>query len=195
MSRPKVEINVKRCERLKQIIDETGISQKQLWKKTGLSQQAISAMVRGNANVTETTAKLVTGLFPQYSVDWLMGSSDYKNESHFASQWLKGAVKAENLLLAGLSSFASLSGYEITPPKLTATITTEEGLSMPLTAENCDDLSKATLTMVSGYVISKDGQSVELNPEEMDAFENEVCDFVEFKLKHLFKQRGANING
>ena len=195
MSRPKVEINVKRCERLKQIIDETGISQKQLWKKTGLSQQAISAMVRGNANVTETTAKLVTGLFPQYSVDWLMGSSDYKNESHFASQWLKGAVKAENLLLAGLSSFASLSGYEITPPKLTATITTEEGLSMPLTAENCDDLSKATLTMVSGYVISKGEQSAELSPEEMERFESECCDFVSLKLQHLLQAKGGNGNG
>lgn len=196
MSRPKGEINVKRCERLKQIISETGISQKELRKKTGVSQQAISAMVRGNANVTETTAKLVTGLFPQYSVDWLMGNSDYKNESHFVSELLRDAAKSNRLLSAGLSAFASLSGYEITPPKLTATITTEEGLSMPLTAENCDDLSKATLTMIAGYVISnKDGQSAELSPEEMERFESECCDFVSLKLQHLLQAKGGNGNG
>ena len=68
MPRPKAEINVKRCERLKQIIKEQGIKQTELSEETGISQQAISAMVQGKANVTEATAEIMADKFPQYSV-------------------------------------------------------------------------------------------------------------------------------
>lgn len=78
MPRPKAEINAKRCERLKQIIREQGIKQTKLSEETGISQQAISAMVRGKANVTETTAEIMAEKFPQYSVEWLLGFTDYK---------------------------------------------------------------------------------------------------------------------
>ena len=46
MPRPKAEINVKRCERLKQIIKEQGIKQTELSEETGISQKSISAMVQ-----------------------------------------------------------------------------------------------------------------------------------------------------
>jgi hypothetical protein len=45
--------------------------------------------------------------------------------------------------------------------------------------------------MKAGYRITKDNQTVTLSLEEMNRFENEVCDFVELKLKHLFKQKGV----
>ena len=81
MARPKLKINAKRCERLKQIIEETGIHQNQLCADTGISQQAISAMVNKKANVTDQTAELIIERFPQYSLAWLKGDTDYKNNA------------------------------------------------------------------------------------------------------------------
>ena len=78
MARPWVKINVKRCKRLKQIIDETKITQYHLAELTNISPQSISNMVRCKANVTEKTARAVVEAFPQYNFEWLMGQSDYK---------------------------------------------------------------------------------------------------------------------
>ena len=72
MGKPKYEINVERCKRFKQILDQTNTTQTYLSKKIGLSKQSIGAMVNCRADVTERTAKLVTDLFPQYKFSWLM---------------------------------------------------------------------------------------------------------------------------
>ena len=108
MPRPKAEINAKRCERLKQIIREQGIKQTKLSEETGISQQAISAMVRGKANVTETTAEIMAEKFPQYSVEWLLGFTDYKNNAEKFGITVSQMQHEGYLLLKGLSSFAQL---------------------------------------------------------------------------------------
>ena len=72
-----------------------------------------------------------------------------------------------------------LTDYEVTPPNLTNTGSFENYFKQ----------------MKAGYRITKDNQTVTLSLEEMNRFENEVCDFVELKLKHLFKQKGVDING
>ena len=81
MSRPKGEIKGLRCKRLKEIIEREGVKQNQLSEETGISQQSISAMVQGKANVTETTAEIIVKRFPEYSIEWLLGFSDYKNNA------------------------------------------------------------------------------------------------------------------
>lgn len=180
MARPKIEINVKRCERLKQIIEETGVKQNELAFNTGISQQAISSMVQKKANVTETTAEIIVKMFPQYSFEWLMGYTDYKNNTEKLCAVISKAQNEGDLLLSGLSAFAQLCDYHIK-------------LSSPAHgSHNVEDVLKM---VTEGYTLTHDGASIQLSLEEMNAFENEVCDFVELKLKHLFKQRGANGNG
>lgn len=184
MARPKGVINEKRCKRLKQILVETDTSQKQLHEMTNISQQAISAMIKKYANVTETTAKLVTDLFPNYSFEWLMGYTDYKNNSEKFAAVISKAQNEGDLLLHGLTAFAKLCGYQI-------------GLSSPAykLGEEPVPVEKVLKMVRDGYTIQKDGQTVRLSLDEMNLFENEVCDFVELKLKHLFKQKGDKNNG
>ena len=82
-----------------------------------------------------------------------------------------------NLLYTGLCAFAELTDYEVTPPNLPNTGSVENYLK----------------EIKAGYRIMKDNQTVTLSLEEMNRFENEVCDFVELKLKHLFKQKGVDL--
>lgn len=179
MARPKREVNVERCKRLKQILDETHTTQKSLFEKTGISQQAISAMVQKRANVTETTAKLVTDLFPQYSFEWLMGFTDFKNNSEKLRTVISEMQDEGYLLLRGLTAFAKLCDYQIE-------------LASPAHKPNEESapIEKWVKMVRDGYIIRKDDKAVQLSFEEMNVFENEVCDFVELKLKHLFRQKG-----
>lgn len=182
MSRPKAEINVKRCERLKQIIKEQGIKQTELSEETGISQQAISAMVQGKANVTETTAEIMVEKFPQYSVEWLLGFTDYKNNAEEFGMTVSQMQHEGYLLLKGLSSFAQIANYQIkscSPVSTCGKIVIEDALK----------------AVREGYIISHNNVSIQLSIEEMNIFENEVCDFVELQLKHLFKRKGGPDNG
>ena len=81
--------------------------------------------------------------------------------------------------LRGVRNRTMLTDYEVTPPNLPNTGSVENYLK----------------ELKAGYRIMKDNQTVTLSLEEMNRFENEVCDFVELKLKHLFKQKGVDING
>lgn len=196
MAKKTAKVNPICGDRLQELIEKKGESNKGIAEKFGYTPEHISQILHHRKNLTPSFAEALSKEYPDFPVEYLLGLTEYRSESQRMSQLLRSSLKAESLLSAGLSAFASLSGYEITPPKLTATITTEEGLSMPLTAENCDDLSKATLTMIAGYVISnKDGQSAELSPEEMERFESECCDFVSLKLQHLLQAKGGNGNG
>lgn len=182
MSRPRVEINLKRCERLKELIRETGIKQNQLAADTKISQQAISAMVQGKANVTETTAQLISEKFPQYSVEWLMGFSDYKNNAEQFCDTISRAQEKADLLLRGLSTFAQLTDYQIKlplPPSVGGRVFVEDAIT----------------AIKEGYAISHGDESIQMSLEEMNTFENEILDLVELHLKHLFRRKGAKNNG
>ena len=176
MSRPKGEIKGLRCKRLKEIIEREVVKQNQLSEETGISQQSISAMVQGKANVTETTAEIIVKRFPEYSIEWLLGFSDYKNNAEKFRAVISQAQHEGDLLLTGLSAFAQLANYQI-------------DVTSPM--KEIDTVEAALKMIVGGYTISHDGVSIKLSLEEMNAFENEVCDFVELQLKHLFKRKGG----
>ena len=176
MSRPKGEIKGLRCKRLKEIIEREGVKQNQLSEETGISQQSISAMVQGKANVTETTAEIIVKRFPEYSIEWLLGFSDYKNNAEKFRAVISQAQHEGDLLLTGLSAFAQLANYQI-------------DVTSPM--KEIDTVEAALKMIGGGYTISHDGVSIKLSLEEMNAFENEVCDFVELQLKHLFKRKGG----
>ena len=184
MARPKVEINPIRGLRLKQICEEQGIKQNHLSKIIHITQQSISNMMTGKATVTIDTVNQVTKVFPEYRKEWLLGLDDYKTEADLkranAEQFSQAidTMKYEgSLLYTGLSAFAKLSGFDITPP----------------ITRNTGSLENYFKQMKAGYKISKGNQTVTLSLEEMNRFENEVCDFVELKLKHLFMQKGVDL--
>jgi DNA-binding XRE family transcriptional regulator len=184
MARPKVEVREIPCKRFNQILEETKVSQKWLSEHIFISVQTISGMKHGSANVSSETARRIVQIFPQYSYEWLMGYTDYKNQSEKFGALISEGQNEADLLLRGLIAFAKLTGYKI-------------GLKSPAHGPNETSASAENWVKMfrDGYTIQKDGQTVNLSLEEMNLFENEVCDFVELKLKHLLKQKGDKNNG
>lgn len=184
MARPAIKINPKRAERLKIVIDDKKITQKHLSELTGISQQAISAMVNGKTNVTETTARAVVDIFPEYRFEWLMGYIDDKNAAAQLERICNELNCEANLLFTGLAAFAKLNGYDV---ELTSPAHGHDG-----TSASVEDY----LRMIrEGYTFKHASHSIQLSLEEMNQFENEICDIVGLSLKHLFKRKGVENNG
>ena len=109
MARPHTEIKEIRCNRLKQILEETKTTQKQLHEAINVSQQGISQMVNCKANVTSTTATAVIKLFPQYRLEWLMGFDDYKTNADVYVSRINSLDHTDKVVCA----LAELAGYNV----------------------------------------------------------------------------------
>ena len=74
------------ASRLKELLKDQELTQKELAEKLYTSQQTISKAVTGK-QYTRATAEAIQKLYPQYQLGWLLGTSDFKTESEERSFW------------------------------------------------------------------------------------------------------------
>lgn len=95
MARLPVKINHERGKRLKELCEKKGITQNELAKEIHISQQTISKIVNGKANLTEYTAQLITAAYPdsEYTFEKLMAFDTeiqtFSNSLEFEKEWLR----------------------------------------------------------------------------------------------------------
>lgn len=182
MPRPKAKINPICGKRLKELCETEGITQVQLAKEVFLSQQTVSKIIKGHSSMTEETARRVHDKYPAYPFEWLMGYSDYKTTGELLANTISQCQREGDLLMVGFRAFAQLSGYDIkftSPPTLHG-----EKRSAPV---------EEWLKMVKdGYTIYGNGKTATISIEELNRLQNEICDFVEFKLNRLCEKGGKN---
>ncbi len=81
MPKSKTEINPVSIERVKQVINESGMTQKDFAKKVLFyEQQTLSKIVNGKAPLTRESAARIAQYFEDINAAWLMGESDCKTE-------------------------------------------------------------------------------------------------------------------
>ena len=81
MSRQKTEINLKRAENVKKLIEnekkrDPKFSQTELAKRIHMTQQNISRIINMKQPLIEETARLIIEAFPDYRIEWLLGYDD-----------------------------------------------------------------------------------------------------------------------
>lgn len=167
-----MEINPIRGLRVKQLCEEQGINQTELSQRIYISQQKISEMINGKANVTETTARAIIKAFPQYRFEWLMGYDDFKTliELNLANYQ---RVKHEGELLdIAFFYFAKLNGYTVEHPNFSSAHSVEEAIGF----------------VQHGYKIKKEGQSRQLSLDELRDLENDICDYIGYRLDRYMEK-------
>lgn len=125
MARPRVEIQRKRGENLKQLCRDEGISQAALANMIHISQQTISKICTGKATLTEQTAKLIVEKYPQYRLEWLLGYDCFKTVDERISALLGGQEEIQEII----EKLMALHGYRIVEERAapnTARMTNEE---------------------------------------------------------------------
>ena len=171
MSRKKTEINPIRAERVKKIIETEGISQVDFAKRIFQTQQNVSRILNLKTALTEETAQTIVSAFPKYRIEWLLGYDDAMTTGEQFSNAIQTMNEEGELLHRGFFSFAKLSGFQIDVAPIRGNGSLEE------TFQN----------MKEDCTITRDGKSVTFSLSELNAFENELCDYIEFRLLHMMK--------
>lgn len=81
VSRKKTELNPKRAERVKIIIDREKISQIEFAHRIHQSQQNVSRIVTLKSALTEDNAQAIVNAFPEYRLQWLLGYDDFMTQT------------------------------------------------------------------------------------------------------------------
>ena len=173
MSRKKTKINPIRAERVKKIIERAGISQSDFATRISQTQQNVSRIINLKTALTEETAQDIVSAFPEYRIriEWLLGyDDDMTDEDHFMSTIETGRKETE-ILENALFGLARLSGFTIAPTKKYPDRSVESIIG----------------AIKTGLTFSRDGKSVSFSLAELNAFENEICDYVEMRLNRMLK--------
>jgi len=171
MSRKKTEIKPIRAERLKIMIENENITQTKFAESIPMSQQSVSNIINCKTALTEETAREILKIYPRYRIEWLLGFDDSMTDADFLSDVVQNMENEASLLHRGLFSFAKLSGFQIDCPSLSGSHSIDEYFQR----------RKRICT------ISRDGKSVTFSDKELNDFENELCDYIEFRLLHIMK--------
>lgn len=122
--RPKKPVNPERTKRFNIFLDdqkEKGLTQEKLAKMIYVSQQIISRIKKGQADLTEPMAIKIHEVFPEYRLQWLLGIDNYKTDK----ERLSATFTRENESLSIVEELIHVHGYSVSET-LSPTIKTEE---------------------------------------------------------------------
>lgn len=173
------ELKAISANHLKQLLNETGTKKKELANQIGRSAQAISALVSGKSMMTKRTAELINEKYPDYSVEWLTGHAEYPNAHAEAVAVINQAKHESALLEEGFRCLGELMGYTVT--KDYASLFESSGHSITVEA--------AFSAIKKGWLVCRNGKRARLSIDEMNRLQNEIADFVDFKLGRLLKEQ------
>lgn len=176
MSRKQQEINQERGKRLSVIIKES-IKEKGRNKifaeKFGYTKEHISQILGGNRNLTEDFAARIITEYPKYRIEWLMGYDDFKTQADVVSHVINQAQSEQDMMFSALLLLGTLNGYSISSPKVYNGMSAEQAIG----------------EIKAGYSINKDGKTIRLSIEEMNAFENLIVKQVGLQIDYLMNQK------
>ena len=177
MSRKRTEINPKRAERLKTLIDHEkdlhggDFSQTAFAKSIHMTQQNVSRSIQMRQGLTEETARHIIEQYPDYRIEWLLGYDDYMTTADYLLAVTAQCQAEEQVMNTAFFGLARLSGF-----------------SMELNRKYYDNsLEGLFQTIKSAVTFSRDGKSVTLSLADINEIENELCDIVEARLKRMLK--------
>lgn len=122
MGRPPKEINVKRCERLKELLcdvkkkDSVHNSQSEIAKRILISQQVLSQIIHKKQNLTEDVAERIISLFSEYRIEWLLGYDDFKTHPDEADYYMNKQLnewQQEDKLHTAMMYIIHSLGYDV----------------------------------------------------------------------------------
>lgn len=169
------EIKALSAARLKLLLKETGIQKQELAEIAGRSAQTVSAMVKGTAPVTERTARAINAHFPDYSIEYLMGESPYRNDREREAEERAEKRHHGDMLDLGIGALADACGYTFT--------------ARAVLVPQGEPLESGLQRFVpdTEVIVSREGSTTTISREDMRRIQQEVRDFLDFKIQQAFR--------
>lgn len=189
--RPKKQVDPVCAKRFGIILDELkhqrGISQTEFAKRLNMAQQNVSKLKNGKVVLSKEHAENITEAFPEYRAEWLLGLDDFKTREdyqdhleEYSREALGQAMSERRSLRLGFLHLARLSGYTVIEGRSALSNNVRSGIP----AEDDHE------TIKNSWYVRQSNEWARLSRDEMSRLQNEIADFVDFKLGRLLKERG-----
>ncbi len=193
MPKSKTEINPVSIERVKQVINESGMTQKDFAKKVLFyEQQTLSKIVNGKAPFTRESAARIAQYFEDINAAWLMGESNFKTkfEQSCYDEMFSAINEQCEAWCAVLNSLTC--SYECYDKAFELYLH-----SMGLALEDVPiELTSKDPAFSTAYALGiTDGNGnicALLTMQEKGSIAQEIADFAEFKIKKLIEGSKAD---
>ena len=188
--RPKKQVDPVCAKRFGIILDELkhqrGISQTEFAKRLNMAQQNVSKLKNGKVVLSKEHAENITEAFPEYRAEWLLGLDDFKTREdyqdhleEYSREALGQAMSERRSLRLGFLHLAKLKRYTVIEGHSALLNNVRSGIP----AE--DDRE----TIKNSWYVRQNDEWARLSRDEMSRLQNEIADFVDFKLGRLLKER------
>lgn len=134
-----------------------------------ITPQALSNNISGKFSPSMETLVRIGELY-NINWKWLVDYNEDMTEADKFRRVLQEAQKEGTILDNALIGLLSLSGYSITPAH-----------------KHTQGLESFIKAITSGYVISRDGQSIQLDSGQFNSFGNKICDLVDLEMQYMMK--------
>ena len=155
MGRPHRVINAIRGKRLKELIDDQCMTQKEFEKEINLSQQVISNIINGHAHLTDERAKEIIAKYPQYNLSWLLGlvGPKYGSDAHQRIiDTLNKMASHQKRLFSDVLRLVSDFGYSVKLENELVITRDKDNKTIVLTKKEALDYYDEIYNMVKNYV-------------------------------------------
>lgn len=193
MPKSKTEINPVSIERIKQVINESGMTQKDFAKKVLFyEQQTLSKIVNGKAPLTRESAARIAQYFKDINAAWLMGESSYKSKDEYsfyndiiakaekeAAEWevfINRIIFCDEFYDKAFELYLHSMGLAL------------EDVPLEPVSEDPSFSTAYALGITDGH----GNVCTLLTMQEKDAIAQEIADFAEFKIKKLIEGSKAD---
>ena len=159
-----------RRKRLRDIMKTRDIKQPDIYKndRLNISQSSLNQMLNGNRTITdETIREIQSEIFPDISLAYLFGDSDYMTISEQLNEAMSKCASETQLLNPSVINLLRLSGYNVK-------CYYEDGVTKSGSV-------KKMLDEINNYcTISKDGKTKVLDINQFNKLANLICDYTDF---------------
>lgn len=158
-------------DRVIHMLDESGLTASDFSRKVGVTKATFSRWKTGERSISRSSAEKIHDVFPSFAVDWILGISDYQNQSEEQADQIRDSllqsVMRADPMLRNAVTIASMCGYRI-----------ESKLS---SAKTGLDAAVAYGTFISGDAIltvvrESDGTSFEVPLATVDEWASNVIE-------------------
>lgn len=171
--------------RLKRLLDEQNITQKELAVKLKVSPTSVNHWVNGKVHMNDYNASLINKEYPAYSPEYLRGYADYPNESEAMRAAQSKRTERFFAELDCVEGLLKLNGAtveyfsELSENEDEWTIELEDGEKLTTTIHS-DDYAR----------ITQGERSLVLSMEQWRFFRSDVRKYVNMRLDSMFERGG-----
>lgn len=187
------DFKAKQGKHLQRMLKHCNTSNRALAAMIGVTDVTVSRWLNGKSRISRHHAELIHAAFPDYSIEYITGYSEYRNANHEYMAQLGQIIKIDE----HIEQLVKYCGFTAVQ-------------DMRLKLEEQERESKLSRDEVHGWIIDNerdesyddsndydffevirdaDGRQLDLTSDKWSAFINEICGYVQLRL-NLMIERG-----